>query len=94
MQIAAPSLHPIIVNWITPEKVFLYEWEFWLVLFTAALAIVTFWLALETRGLRQDSVHSIKNAELQLKAMLQPIPELMFVTSSSGSGWHLNTESF
>lgn len=63
MQIGSPPLHPVVVNWITPEKLFYQDWEFWLVLFTLALAVVTGWLAYETRGLRVDSAQAIKAAE-------------------------------
>jgi len=68
---------------VTPEKLFYENWEFWLSLFTFLLAAMTAWLALETRGLRKDSVESIQAARSsvdiatkQLQASVQPIMEV------------------
>ncbi len=108
VQLAAPPLHPIIVNWITPEKPFVYEWEFWLVLFTAALAIVTGWLASETHQLREDSVRSIAVSEesaraalasvniarQQFDASVQPILTLEFKPGPDGTSHNLGNASF
>jgi hypothetical protein len=108
MQIGVPLLHPIIVNWITPEKPFLYEWEFWLVLCTAALAIVTGWLAWETHELRKDSVlaiaaseesakaalQSVNIARQQFDASVQPILTLEFKPGFDGTSYNFGRESF
>jgi hypothetical protein len=59
----APGIPPIIVHWLTPEKAFYQEWDFWLSVITALLAVATFWLALETRGLRIDSAKAIRASE-------------------------------
>jgi len=70
-----------------------------MVLFTAALAIVTFWLAFETHELRKDSVRSITAAEesagaalasvniarQQFDASVQPILTLEFRPGAYGT---------
>jgi len=108
MQIGAPLLHPIIVNWITPEKLFYQEWEFWLVLFTFALAVVTGWLAFETHELREDSARSITASEesaraalasvniarQQFDASVQPILTLEFKPGADGTSYNFGKASF
>lgn len=71
MQLAPPPIPPVVVHWLLPEKLFYQEWEFWLSLFTFALAVVTGWLALETRGLRKDSAESIKAAQQSAEGSYQ-----------------------
>lgn len=73
MQIATPTIPPVIVNVMTPEKAFYTDWEFWLALGTSALAALTGWLALETRKLRQDSARSIAASEQAASAALQNV---------------------
>ena len=108
VQLAAPPLHPIIVNWITPEKPLLLEWEFWLMVFTALLAGFTAWLAWETHKLRQDSVKAIKAsrksakaamrsvniARQQFDASVQPILTLEFKPGYDGTSNNFGRESF
>lgn len=84
MQLSWPPVPSVVVHWISPEKLFYQEWEFWLVLFTGALAIVTGWLAWETHKLREDSARSIKAAEKsartserQLHAILTQTPKVV-----------------
>lgn len=88
-----PPIPPIIVHWLFPEKVFYQEWEFWLTIFTFALAGLTSWLAFETRGLRLDSARSIRAAETtaaialrQLRASLQPMLQLKLEGEYDGEG--------
>ena len=38
-----------------PESVFYTQWDFWVSIFTFALAVMTGWLALETRRLRKEA---------------------------------------
>ncbi len=68
-----PSIPPVIVHWLTPEKLLYQDWEFWLVLFTFALAVMTGWLALETRALRLESARAIGAAEESAKAALAAV---------------------
>jgi hypothetical protein len=79
MQLAAPTLPPVVVQWITPEPAFYTRWDFWLsvftlpiVLATAALVFVTSRLVNETRSMRQGSdaamAQMVKHAEASARA--------------------------
>src|SRR5713101_442336 len=63
MQLQPPPIPPIVVHWLMPEKLFYQEWDFWVTVGTLLLAVATVWLAFETRGLRKDSIKSIKASE-------------------------------
>src|SRR5581483_6866554 len=54
MQILPPAM-PVYVTFATEELPWWSHWDFWVSFFTFALAVMTGWLALETRGLREDS---------------------------------------
>jgi hypothetical protein len=60
MQIQLPHVPPIIVHWLMEEKPFYEAWDFWVSIGTLALAGVTFWLAWETRRMREDSKKAIE----------------------------------
>lgn len=63
MQILLPPIPPVHVAFVTQEPYWWARWDFWASFFTFALAIMTGWLAWETRGLRKDSARSIKASE-------------------------------
>lgn len=92
MQILAPISRLIVAQWFPLEKPWYQEWDLWLAAGTLLLAAFTLWLALETRGLRRDSIRSIqaseksaKIAHQQLQAALQPVPELSVVPRFHGN---------
>jgi hypothetical protein len=58
-----PSISPVVVQWLAPEKSFYQEWDFWVSFGTLLLAFITAWLAWETRGLRKDSAKAIGASE-------------------------------
>jgi hypothetical protein len=58
-----PSIPAVVVQWLTPDKSFYQEWDFWVSFGTLLLAFITGWLAWETRGLRQDSAKAIAASE-------------------------------
>lgn len=52
---------------------FYQDADFWLSAITLLLVLATFWLALETRGLRKDSARSIKASEETAKAASESV---------------------
>lgn len=73
MQIQPPGVPPIVVHWFVPEPIFYREWDFWLSVATMLLALITGWLAWETRGLRQDSAKAIRASRNTAKAALAQV---------------------
>jgi hypothetical protein len=55
MPISPPSVPPIRVEFITPEPLWYAQWDFWVSVGTILLAMMTGWLALETRRMRRGS---------------------------------------
>jgi hypothetical protein len=68
MQIQLPPVPPVHVTFLTQEPYWWTQWDFWVSVFTFALALMTGWLAWETRALRKDSAKSIKASNATARA--------------------------
>lgn len=73
MQIQLPPMPPVHVTFVTPEPLFYTQWDFWVSFFTFALAVMTGWLAWETRALRRDSKGAAEGAQKSADAAQKTI---------------------
>jgi hypothetical protein len=68
-----PPIPPLNVVFTTPDVLWYMQPDLWTGIFTLLLAVATFWLGWETRGLRKDSLRAIAAAERTVGAAIRGV---------------------